>query len=76
MAVGKVIALECSDNVDDVQGVAARSAQSSTFTWDDMTNCVGQIESSLLVTKPPNEAQNETHCAKVFKMFLLTTLWN
>jgi hypothetical protein len=65
LAVGEVIALECSDNKDDVQGVAARIAPSSTFMWDDMTNYVGQRESSLLVTRP----QNETHCAKVFKMF-------
>ena len=45
------------------------SASSATFTWEDMTNYVGQRENFLDNCGPQNEAQNETHSAKVFKMF-------
>jgi hypothetical protein len=76
LAVGEVIALECSDNEDDVQGAAASSAPSAAFTWEDMTNYVGQSEQFVGNCGPQNEAQNETHCAKVFNMFLLMILWN
>jgi hypothetical protein len=34
-----------------------------------MTNYVGQSEQFVDNDGPQNEAQNETHCAKVFKMF-------
>jgi hypothetical protein len=34
-----------------------------------MTNYVGQREQFLDNCRPQNEAQNETHCAEVFKMF-------
>jgi hypothetical protein len=34
-----------------------------------MTNYVGQRENFCDNCGPQNEAQNETHCAKVFKMF-------
>jgi hypothetical protein len=39
------------------------------FAWEDMTNYVGQREQFVDNCGPQNEAQNETHCAKVFKMF-------
>jgi len=37
--------------------------------WEDMTNSVGQREQFVYKCGPQNETQNETHCAKVFKMF-------
>ena len=60
------------DESDDVQCATASSAPSAlsaTFTWEDMTNYVGQREIFFDNCGPQNEAQNETHCAKVFKMF-------
>ena len=46
LTVAEVIVSECSDNeTDDVQCATASSAptaSSSTFTWEDMTNYVGQ----------------------------------
>jgi len=60
---------ECSDSEsDDVQCATASSAPtalSATFTWGDMANYVGQREQFVDNYGP----QNETHCAKVFKMF-------
>jgi hypothetical protein len=47
LAVGKVITLECRANKGDiVQGFTAPTphALSTTFTWEDMTNSVGQRE--------------------------------
>ena len=74
MTVGEVIVSENSDDEsDDVQcatASSAPSASSATFTWEDMTNYVGQRKNFLDNCGPQNEAQNETHCAKVFKMFL------
>jgi len=61
-----------NDESDDVQcatASSAPSASSATFTWEDMTNYVGQRESFFHNCGPQNEAQNETHCAKAFKMF-------
>ena len=73
LAANKVIALECSVNEGDiVEGFTAPSApnaSSTTFTWEDMTNYVGQSEQFVGNSGPQNEAQNETHCAKVLKMF-------
>jgi hypothetical protein len=37
--------------------------------WEDMTNYVGQREQFVDNCGPQNEAQNETHCTKEFKMF-------
>jgi len=69
----EVIGLECSDSEsDDVQCATASSAStasSATFTCEDMTNYVGQREQFVDNYGPQNEAQNETHCAKVFRMF-------
>jgi hypothetical protein len=73
LAVGEVIALECSvDEYDIVQSPAAASApnaSSAAFTWEDMTNYVGQREQFAANFVPQNEARNETHCPKVFKMY-------
>jgi len=67
LTVVEVTGSECSDSEsDDVQYATASSA---TFTWEDMTNYVGQREQFVENYGPQNEAQNETHCAKVFKMF-------
>jgi len=48
LAVGKVITLECRVNEGDiVQGFTAPSppnASSTTYTWEEMTNYVGQRE--------------------------------
>ena len=64
---------ECSDSEsDDVQCATASSvptASSATFTWEDMTNYVGQREQFVDKYGPQNGAQNETRCAEVFKMF-------
>ena len=69
----EVIASECSDNEsDDVQCATASSApaaSSATFAREDMTNNVGQREQFVHNNGPQNEAQNETNCAKVFKMY-------
>jgi hypothetical protein len=62
--VGKVISAEFSDNENDVH---FSSGSSAIFTWEDMTNYVGQREHFVDIYGPQNEAQNETHCAKVFK---------
>ena len=73
LTVGEVIGSECSDNEsDDVQFATASSAPSAlsaTFMWEGMTNYVGQKEQFVDNCGPQNEAQNETECAKVFKMF-------
>jgi len=73
LTVVEVIGSDCSDNEsEDVQCATASSApaaSSATFMWEDMTNYVGQREQFVDNYGPQNEAQNETHCAKVFKMF-------
>jgi len=73
LTIVEVIASECSDNEsDDVQCSTASSvptASSVTFMWEDMTNYVGQREEFVDNYGPQNEAQNETHCARVFKRF-------
>ena len=80
LTVVEVIGSECSDNEsDDVQCATASSASTAlnaTFTWEDMTNYVEHREQFDDNYEPQNEVQNETHCAKVFKMFLLTNCWN
>ena len=61
-----------NDENDDVQCAAASSApsaSSATFMWEDMTNYVLQREKFFDNCGPQSEAQNETRCAKVFKMF-------
>jgi len=73
LTVGEVIDSGSSDNEsDDVQcatSFSVPSALSATFMWKDMTNYVGQRKQFVDNCGPQNEAQNETHCAKVFKMF-------
>jgi hypothetical protein len=74
LTVGEVIGLECSDNVQFATASSAPSALSDTFMWEDMTNYVGQREQFVDNCGPQNKAQNETHCAKVFKMFFVEEL--
>jgi hypothetical protein len=62
LTVGEVIGAECYDDESDVR---FSSASSALFMWEDMTNYVGQREQFVDNYGP----QNETHCAKVFKMF-------
>ena len=73
LTVDEVIDSECSKSeIDDAQCATASSvptSSSATFTWGDMTNYVGQSEQFFDNYGPQNEAQNETNCAKVFKMF-------
>jgi len=73
LTVVEVIGSECSyDESEDVQCATAFSAPtalSATFTWEDMTSYVGQREQFVDNYGPQNEAQNETHCDKLFKMF-------
>ena len=73
--LGEVIVSECSDNVQFATASSAPSVLSDTFMWEDMTNYVGQREQFVDNCGPQNEAQYETHCAKVFKMFLMNW-WN
>ena len=65
LTVVEVIGSEYSDDEsDDVQCAIASSAptaSSATFTWEDMTNYVGQREQFVDNYGPQNEAQNETH---------------
>jgi hypothetical protein len=73
LTISVVIGVECSDNEnDEVQFATAPSApcaSSAIFTWEDMTNYVGEREQFVDNCGPQHEAQNETHCAQVFKMF-------
>jgi hypothetical protein len=73
LAVGEVIALECSVDESDIMQVpatpSAPSSSSATFMWKDMTKYVGQREQFVANCGPQSETQNETHCPKVFKMF-------
>jgi len=73
LTVREVTGSESSENEsDDVLFAAASSAPSAlsdTFMWEDMKNYVGQREQFVDNCGPQNEARNETHCAKVFKMF-------
>jgi hypothetical protein len=74
LTVGEVIVSEYNDEgSDDVQCATASSAP--TFTWEDMTNYVGQWD-FFYNCGPQNEAQNETHCTKVFTDFLMMNPWN
>ena len=72
MTVVEVVGLDCSDiESDDAQCATASSAptaSSATFTWEDMTNYVGQREQFIDNYGPQNEPQNET-IIQVFKMF-------
>jgi hypothetical protein len=65
LTVGEVIGSECSDNVQFATASSAPSALSDTFMLEDITNYVGQREQFVDNCGP----QNETHCARVFKMF-------
>jgi len=73
LTVVELLSSECSDSEsDDVQCATASSAptaSSATFTWEDMTNYLGQREQFVDKYGLQNEAQNETRCAKVFKQF-------
>ena len=68
LTVFEVTDSECSDsesvNVQCATASSAPTASSATFTWEDMTNYVGQREQFVDNYGPQNEAQNETHCAK------------
>jgi hypothetical protein len=76
LTVGEVIGAECCDNEsDNVQFAttssvpSASSALSAVFMWEDMTHYAGQREQFVDNYGPQNEAQNDTQCAKVFRMF-------
>jgi hypothetical protein len=73
LTVCEVNFAECSenesDNVQFATGCSARSDSEGVFAWEDMTNYVGQREQFVANYGAQNEAQNETRCAKVFKMF-------
>jgi hypothetical protein len=58
LTVREVIGAECSDNEnDEVQFATVPSAPSAIFTWEDMTNYVGQREQFVDNCGPQNEAQ-------------------
>ena len=56
-------------NVQCATAFSAPTASSATFTWEVMSNYAGQREQFVDNYRPQNEAQNETHCAELFKMF-------
>ena len=70
LTLGEVNFAECSENESDNVQFAKGCSARGVFAWEDMENNVGQRENFLDNCGPQNEAQNETHCAKVFKMFL------
>jgi hypothetical protein len=78
LTVIEVIDAECSENEsDEVQFTTASialgdSSATSIFTCEDMTNYIGQRKQFVDNCGP----QNETHCAEVFKMFLMMKWWN
>ena len=79
LTVVEVFGSECDKESDNVQCATASSAPTAsiaTFMWEDVPKYVGQREQFVDNYGPQNEAQNETHCAKVFKMFLMTNWWN
>jgi hypothetical protein len=69
LTVGEVISAEYIDEESSVHFSAECSDPSAIFTWEDMTNYVGQREQFVDNYGPQNKAQNETHCAKLVKMF-------
>ena len=76
LTVVEVLGSECDNESDDVQCATASSAPTAsiaTFMWEDVPNYVWQREQFVDNYGPENEAkneaQNETLCAKVFKMF-------
>ena len=79
MTVVEVLGSECDNESGDVQCATASSvptASIATFTSEDVPNYVAQRGQFFDNYGPQNEALNETHCAKVFKMFLMTNWWN
>jgi len=62
LTVVEVTDSECSDtesdNVHCATASSAPTASSATFTWEDMTNCVGRREQFVDKYGPQNEPQN------------------
>jgi hypothetical protein len=71
-ACGFVCSENESDEVQYARGVS--NASRAIFTWEHMTNYVCHREQFVDNCEPQNEFQNETHCAKVFKMFFYDEL--
>jgi len=73
LTMGEVMFAECSENesnnVHFATGCSARGDSKGVLAWEGMGNYVGQREQFIDNYGPQNEAQNETHCAKEFKMF-------
>jgi len=76
LTVVEVIGSECSDSAsDDAQCATASSAptaSSATFTWEDMTNYIGQRD-SLLITMGLKMKLIVLKCSECF---LMTNWWN
>jgi len=77
LTVVEVLSSECSDSEsDDVQCATASSeptASSATFTWEDMTNYVGQILINMGLKMKPKMKLIVLKCSKCF---LMTNWWN
>ena len=76
LTVGEVIVSEYSDDeIDDVQCATASSAptaSSATFTWEDMTNYVGQREIFLITVGLKMKPKMKLTVLKCLKCFLMT----
>ena len=73
-----VLSSECSDS-EDVQRATASSAptaSSATFTWEDMTNYVGQGYSLLINMGLKMKPKMKLIVLKCSKCFLMTNWWN
>jgi len=78
LTVGKVIGSEYSDDEsDNEQCTTVSSASSATFTWEDMTNYVGQRENFFLITVGLRmKSKMKLTVLKCSKCFLMTNRWN
>ena len=73
------ISSDDDDSSDDVQcatASSAPSASSATFTWEDMTNYVGQRENFLDTVGLKMKPKMKLTVLKCSKCFLMKNWWN
>jgi hypothetical protein len=80
LTLGEVIVSEYSDKEsDDVQcatASSAPSASSATFTWEDLTNYVGQMENFFDNCGLKMKPKMKLTVLKCLKCFLMINSWN